>query len=99
MALTDDQQREILELTRSNAARLEYIEDQIIGPEQHKLMEKDRNPNGGRGWRVLGSNAAGLWLSLVDGVAFLRRDVAALHAEAKALRTEVQDMRGGGGRG
>lgn len=51
------------------------------------------------GWPQLGKNEQGQDLTLVDGVAFLRRDVAALHAEVTALRTEVQDMRGGGGRG
>lgn len=92
MALTDDQQRELLELTRSNAARIEYIEDQIAGPEQHKLAEKDRNPNGGRGWRVLGSNAAGLWLTLVDAVGALRRDVAEGN---RLLRELVAELKGG----
>lgn len=92
MALTDDQQRELLELTRSNAARIEFIEDQIAGPEQHKLAEKDRNPNGGRGWRVLGSNAAGLWLTLVDAVGALRRDVAEGN---RLLRELVAELKGG----
>lgn len=83
MSLTDAQQMELLELTRNNNRRLEALEDQIMGPEQSKRAEKHRNPKGGRGWPQLGSNAAGLWLTLVDAVAAIREDLAAIQKELK----------------
>lgn len=66
MALTDDEQRELLTLARS-------IDTQLQGPNQNSLPEKDRNPKGGRGWRQLGSNAAGQWLTLVDALAHFKQ--------------------------
>lgn len=83
MSLTTEEQQELLTLARSSSKRVEALEDQIMGPEQHKLAESDRNPKGGRGWRQLGANAFGYWLTLVDGVAALREDVAALTALVK----------------
>lgn len=57
--------------------KVNTIEDQLMGPDQSKLAEADRNPNGGRGWRTLGSNAKGQWLTLVDAMGALRQDNAA----------------------
>ena len=55
MALTDDEQNELLWKTRE-------IWDQLRGID-------------GKGWPQLGTNADGQALTLVDGVAALRRDV------------------------
>lgn len=46
--------------------RVKLIEDQLIGPEQDQWPVDKRNPNGGRGWPQLGTNARGQWLTLVD---------------------------------
>lgn len=70
-----------LVIARSNAARLKNLEDQILGPKQEDRRPEDRNPKGGRGWSQLGSNAQGLWLTLIDSVAALRQDVAELMKE------------------
>jgi N-acetylmuramoyl-L-alanine amidase len=56
----------------------ESIENQLLGPTQDERAENDRNPNGGRGWPQLGHNQDGQWLTVVDGLAALRQDVARL---------------------
>lgn len=78
MALTDDEQRELLTLARS-------IDTQLQGPNQNALPEKDRNPKGGRGWRQLGSNATGQWLTLVDALAHFKQVLADLVARVDKL--------------
>lgn len=79
--MSDQKLDTLISLSRSNAARLKAIEDQLMGPEQSDRAEADRNPKGGRGWPQLGSNKDGLWLTLIDAVAALRQDVATLMKE------------------
>lgn len=61
MALTDDEQRELLDAVRD-------IRTQLRGP-------------GNNGWPQLGQNVAGQNLTLVDGVAAARHDIANLTAK------------------
>lgn len=57
--------------------RVSKIEIQIQGPtqEQRKSWGWTTNPQGGRGWEQLGTNKQGQWLTLVDAVSTIRRDV------------------------
>lgn len=66
-----------------------------LGPQIDALQEvwtQLRGP-GGNGWEQLGRNADGRNLTLVDGVAALRRDVAELNKQITLMRTELKENR------
>lgn len=77
MALTDAEQRELLQLTRDIATQLQ-------GPRQEDLPDGQKNPAGGRGWPQLGATPTGQYRTLVDGLSETQADVKALLAWAAA---------------
>lgn len=75
--LGEDNMDEIKRMLADIRRRVEIIEVQLIGPAHPD------NPAGGRGWPVLGANEKGQYLTLVDSVGALRRDVADAKGDGK----------------
>lgn len=84
----DDPSDEVIELLRQIGRRVEVIESQLMGPAVND------NPNGGRGWKVLGTNADGQYLTLVDGTGAIRMDVNGLTIAVTELLDRIEKLEG-----
>lgn len=74
----DQRAARVEESAERTIAALSAIADQLVGPDQTRVAPEYRNPNGGRGWKSLGTNSHGQWLTPVDALACLKTDIESI---------------------